>query len=69
VCFVIYDVSAEDEPTNSRQQVVVEPTSAAIIENGDDDRRPRVRAIYSYLSSGDHQLSFVEGDVVALIGT
>ncbi|XP_076332255.1 insulin receptor substrate 53 kDa isoform X2 [Tachypleus tridentatus] len=30
--------------------------------------RPQVRALYSYLSSGDHQLSFHEGDVITLIG-
>ncbi|KAG8184952.1 hypothetical protein JTE90_011083 [Oedothorax gibbosus] len=28
----------------------------------------RVRALYSYLSSGEHQLSFHEGDVIVLIG-
>lgn len=27
-----------------------------------------VRALYSYLSSGEHQLSFHEGDVIVLIG-
>uniref|UniRef100_T1J1S0 SH3 domain-containing protein n=1 Tax=Strigamia maritima TaxID=126957 RepID=T1J1S0_STRMM len=31
-------------------------------------RRSRARALYSYLSSGDHQLSFHEGDLIALIG-
>ncbi|XP_050029564.1 BAR/IMD domain-containing adapter protein 2 isoform X1 [Dermacentor andersoni] len=30
--------------------------------------RPRVRALYAYLSSGEHQLSFHEGDVIALVG-
>ncbi|CAG0924243.1 unnamed protein product [Notodromas monacha] len=34
----------------------------------DDGRREVVRAVYSYLASGDHQLSFVEGDIVSLIG-
>ncbi|XP_054724640.1 brain-specific angiogenesis inhibitor 1-associated protein 2-like isoform X2 [Uloborus diversus] len=28
----------------------------------------RVRALYSYLSSGEHQLSFHEGDIIVLIG-
>lgn len=28
----------------------------------------QVKALYSYLSSGEHQLSFHEGDVIALIG-
>ncbi|XP_029826477.2 brain-specific angiogenesis inhibitor 1-associated protein 2 [Ixodes scapularis] len=31
--------------------------------------RPRVRALYSYLSSGEHQLSFHEGDVIVLVGS
>ncbi|KAF0303463.1 Brain-specific angiogenesis inhibitor 1-associated protein 2-like protein 1 [Amphibalanus amphitrite] len=30
--------------------------------------RPLVRAIYAYLSSGEHQLSFHQGDVIACIG-
>lgn len=31
--------------------------------------RPRVRALYSYLSSGEHQLSFHEGDLITLVGS
>ncbi|XP_077526798.1 insulin receptor substrate 53 kDa isoform X1 [Haemaphysalis longicornis] len=31
--------------------------------------RPRVRALYAYLSSGEHQLSFHEGDLIALVGS
>lgn len=34
----------------------------------DGSRRPLAKALYSYLSSGEHQLSFHEGDVLALIG-
>lgn len=30
--------------------------------------RRKVRALYSYLSSGEHQLSFHEGDIIVLIG-
>lgn len=30
--------------------------------------RSRVRALYSYLSNGEHQLSFHEGDVIELVG-
>ena len=29
---------------------------------------PLARALYAYLSSGDNQLSFLEGDVIALLG-
>jgi hypothetical protein len=27
------------------------------------------RALYAYISNGDNQLSFLEGDVIALMGT
>lgn len=29
---------------------------------------PLARAMYAYLSSGENQLSFLEGDVIALMG-
>lgn len=29
---------------------------------------PVVKALYAYLSSGDNQLSFLEGDMIALLG-
>lgn len=29
---------------------------------------PLARALYAYLSSGDNQLSFLEGDILALLG-
>lgn len=32
------------------------------------DQRPMVRALYAYLSSGENQLSFLEGDQIALVG-
>ncbi|XP_049948369.1 brain-specific angiogenesis inhibitor 1-associated protein 2-like [Schistocerca serialis cubense] len=42
------------------------PKSLAVAsENGD---APLARAMYAYLSSGDNQLSFLEGDVIALMG-
>lgn len=42
------------------------PRSMAV--NDDAPRRPMVRALYSYLSSGDFQLSFHEGDLIAIAG-
>lgn len=39
----------------------------SMVDNSKTDTR-YVMALYSYLSSGEHQLSFHEGDVVALIG-
>ncbi|XP_037093809.1 LIM and SH3 domain protein 1-like [Pollicipes pollicipes] len=35
---------------------------------GSHSERPLVRAVYAYLSSGEHQLSFHEGDTIACIG-
>lgn len=32
------------------------------------DQRPMVRALFAYLSSGENQLSFLEGDQIALVG-
>uniref|UniRef100_A0A6B2EEQ6 Putative insulin receptor tyrosine kinase substrate n=1 Tax=Phlebotomus kandelakii TaxID=1109342 RepID=A0A6B2EEQ6_9DIPT len=32
------------------------------------DQRPVTRALYAYLSSGENQLSFLEGDRIALVG-
>lgn len=29
---------------------------------------PLARAMYAYLSSGENQLSFLEGDIIALMG-
>ncbi|GBN06125.1 hypothetical protein AVEN_131763-1 [Araneus ventricosus] len=36
--------------------------------DGKSNSSYHVRALYSYLSSGEHQLSFHEGDVIVLIG-
>lgn len=42
------------------------PTITADIINW--DQRPMVRALFAYLSSGENQLSFLEGDQIALVG-
>lgn len=42
------------------------PTTPAEIMNW--DQRPMVRALFAYLSSGENQLSFLEGDQIALVG-
>lgn len=42
------------------------PSTTAEVINW--DQRPMVRALYAYLSSGENQLSFLEGDQIALVG-
>ncbi|CAA9998252.1 unnamed protein product [Nesidiocoris tenuis] len=44
------------------------PKSMAIPDTSAWDNTPLARALYAYLSSGDNQLSFLEGDVIALMG-
>ncbi|GBM49260.1 hypothetical protein AVEN_71007-1 [Araneus ventricosus] len=46
--------------------VTLRPKS--LIEADTKSGHSRVRALYSYLSSGEHQLSFHEGDIITLIG-
>ncbi|XP_050422408.1 uncharacterized protein LOC126834495 [Adelges cooleyi] len=45
------------------------PKSMAIVDNGWESQGPQlVQAIHAYLSSGDNQLSFHEGDTIAVTG-
>ncbi|KFM66453.1 Brain-specific angiogenesis inhibitor 1-associated protein 2, partial [Stegodyphus mimosarum] len=46
--------------------VTLRPKS--LVEPDSKTGHSRVRALYSYLSSGEHQLSFHEGDIITLIG-
>ncbi|CAL1299262.1 unnamed protein product [Larinioides sclopetarius] len=46
--------------------VTLRPKS--LIDSDTKTGHSRVRALYSYLSSGEHQLSFHEGDIITLIG-
>lgn len=41
----------------------------AIVDNGWESQGPTlVQAVYAYLSSGENQLSFHEGDTIAITG-
>lgn len=42
------------------------PKSMAVGESSWEN--PLARAMYAYLSSGENQLSFLEGDIIALMG-
>ncbi|XP_072152797.1 BAR/IMD domain-containing adapter protein 2 isoform X4 [Bemisia tabaci] len=52
----------QDHPTLPR------PKSMAIPNDCCENGTVLARALYAYLSSGDNQLSFLEGDVIALMG-
>uniref|UniRef100_A0A1B6C4Q7 SH3 domain-containing protein n=1 Tax=Clastoptera arizonana TaxID=38151 RepID=A0A1B6C4Q7_9HEMI len=43
------------------------PKSMAVTDSGTWEN-PLARALYAYLSSGENQLSFLEGDIIALMG-
>lgn len=44
--------------------------NVSVMSTGDTNQweRPTVKALYAYLSSGENQLSFLEGDKIALVG-
>lgn len=44
------------------------PKSMAVPDRGPGWDTQLARALYAYLSSGDNQLSFLEGDIIALMG-
>lgn len=44
------------------------PQSMAVPDRGQGWDTQVARALYAYLSSGDNQLSFLEGDIIALMG-
>lgn len=46
----------------------VRPQSLAVPSSGRGWGSPLARALYAYLSSGENQLSFLEGDILALMG-
>ncbi|XP_032593034.1 brain-specific angiogenesis inhibitor 1-associated protein 2 isoform X3 [Drosophila grimshawi] len=50
--------------TGSKHKIIEEPHGE--IERG--DQRPLVKALYAYMPSGENQLSFEEGDRLALVG-
>lgn len=46
------------------------PKSMAVVDNGWESQASSnlVQAAYAYLSSGENQLSFHEGDTIAMLG-
>ena len=56
------DVFIVDPDTPTR------PKSIAVPDRGPGWDTQLSRALYAYLSSGDNQLSFLEGDIIALMG-
>ncbi|XP_023178271.2 homeobox protein 5 isoform X1 [Drosophila hydei] len=52
--------------TGSKHKIIEEQLPLAEVERG--DQRPLVKALYAYMPSGENQLSFEEGDRIALVG-
>lgn len=50
----------------SKHKIIEEQSPHAELERG--DQRPLVKALYAYMPSGENQLSFEEGDRIALVG-
>lgn len=44
------------------------PHDMRVLSDENWDQRPVVKALYAYISSGENQLSFLEGDRIALVG-
>ncbi|GAB6025900.1 hypothetical protein CHUAL_011873 [Chamberlinius hualienensis] len=59
------DDSSSNTTTTSTTTTVATTVMAI---NNNRKKRPMSRALYSYLSSGEHQLSFHEGDSILIIG-
>ena len=47
---------------------LVRTAQGILIPNSAPQHRPRVRAVYHHQATADTQLSFTEGDIIALIG-
>ncbi|KAJ1527638.1 hypothetical protein ONE63_007600 [Megalurothrips usitatus] len=60
--------SRAHSPTNADSASPVRPQSLAVSSAGRGWGSPLARALYAYLSSGENQLSFLEGDILALMG-
>ncbi|XP_034480781.1 brain-specific angiogenesis inhibitor 1-associated protein 2 isoform X3 [Drosophila innubila] len=52
--------------TGNKHKIIEEQLSHGELERG--DQRPLVKALYAYMPSGENQLSFEEGDRIALVG-
>ncbi|TDG49714.1 hypothetical protein AWZ03_003952 [Drosophila navojoa] len=52
--------------TGSKHKIIEEQLPLCEVERG--DQRPLVKALYAYMPSGENQLSFEEGDRIALVG-
>ncbi|XP_030566851.1 LOW QUALITY PROTEIN: uncharacterized protein LOC115766909 [Drosophila novamexicana] len=52
--------------TGSKHKIIEEQLVHGELERG--DQRPLVKALYAYMPSGENQLSFEEGDRIALVG-
>ncbi|KAK3928449.1 Brain-specific angiogenesis inhibitor 1-associated protein 2 [Frankliniella fusca] len=62
------NLSSRAHSPNGDSASPVRPQSLAVSSAGRGWGSPLARALYAYLSSGENQLSFLEGDILALMG-
>lgn len=66
--FDIRQMSSGDDVFILEPDTPKRPKSMAVPDRGPGWDTQLSRALYAYLSSGDNQLSFLEGDIIALMG-
>ncbi|XP_016955915.1 brain-specific angiogenesis inhibitor 1-associated protein 2 isoform X2 [Drosophila biarmipes] len=54
--------------SSGKQHKIIEEQLATLGDDQRGDQRPLVKALYAYMPSGENQLSFEEGDRIALVG-
>ncbi|KAH8270094.1 hypothetical protein KR018_003974 [Drosophila ironensis] len=55
-------------PGSGNKHKIIEEQLAPLGDEQRGDQRPLVKALYAYMPSGENQLSFEEGDRIALVG-
>ncbi|XP_017034288.1 uncharacterized protein IRSp53 [Drosophila kikkawai] len=55
-------------PSSGNKHKIIEEQLAPLGDDQRGDQRPLVKALYAYMPSGENQLSFEEGDRIALVG-
>ncbi|KAH8239358.1 hypothetical protein KR032_003511, partial [Drosophila birchii] len=55
-------------PSSGNKHKIIEEQLVPLGDDQRGDQRPLVKALYAYMPSGENQLSFEEGDRIALVG-
>ncbi|XP_016987624.1 brain-specific angiogenesis inhibitor 1-associated protein 2 isoform X3 [Drosophila rhopaloa] len=54
--------------SSGNKHKIIEEQLSPLVDDQRGDQRPLVKALYAYMPSGENQLSFEEGDRIALVG-